>query len=102
MDAGTDDRPKLQDENMDAILSRISGCDFDGEEPSGTGSPSISGEACVLGGEDDEALASSAPSVLSPLPVWGATVENRDALCEMNDPILVPHVFNVAFVSDAA
>ena len=101
-DAGMDDRLKLQDENIDAILSRIGGCALGGDDLRELESPLTSGEACVVGGEFEEISASLVPSALSALPGRGATVENRDARCEMNDPILVPHVLNVAFVSDAA
>ncbi len=100
LDARMDDLPKLQDENTDAILSRTGGGDF-GEEPLELDSPPISGEACVVGGDED-VLASVIPAALSVPSDRGGTVEKRDARCEMNDPILAPQVFSVAFVSDAA
>jgi len=99
--AGTDDRPKLQDENTDAILSRTGGGDFGGELLPVFDSPPTPGRVCIVGGDGDE-FTPPVPTMLSGLPVRGATVENRDARCEMNDPMLTPHVLSVAFVSDAA
>lgn len=63
---GTDDRPKLQDENIEAILSRTGGDGFGGEELPALvlDSPTSSGKECAAGGDDEDVLASLTPSVL--------------------------------------